>query len=71
MANLKVSAELEDGASVTPAIFNDLCDPLVAEFNAWFCKRQEAAGLQPEGLMGVERGAVKAFLLFLSTKPKA
>lgn len=37
-------------------------------FERWFIERQQAKGMGSEPLIGAERGAVKAYILYCATK---
>lgn len=55
---------------MTPAEMDRLFDGALVEFEKWFVSRQVAAGRPAAGLIGVERGVIKAYLLYLSTEKR-
>jgi len=53
---------------VSPELFNSLMDGELAMFKAWFVAQQQAKRGTAERLLGVERGAIKQYVMWLATK---
>lgn len=69
MNSLKVQVVIDPVPEVVdPARFNELCDGELAEFDAWQQKRMIDNGFEPSKLCGPERGAIKAYLMFVATR---
>lgn len=70
---LKVTIEIAPPPSeVDPRRLDELLNGELEDFQKWFVARQQRAGNEGAPLVGAERGAVKAYLIYAATaRPKA
>lgn len=65
---LKIAIEIVPPAKELTALEMDtLMNGELAEFEKWFIRRQREKGLEAAGLIGAERGVVKAYILYAAT----
>jgi hypothetical protein len=50
-----------------PRKVDELFDGELVAFERWFLARQHKAGVRATGLVGAERGVIKAYLLYATT----
>ncbi len=66
---LQVRIKLEPHPdSVAPEVFNAAMDGELTQFEAWYREKQQKARGASEGLLSVERGIIRQYVLYLCTK---
>jgi hypothetical protein len=68
---LKVSIEIYPPADTVDALTMDsLLNGELVEFERWFVAQQKQKGAAASGLIGAERGILKAYLIYATTARK-
>lgn len=66
---LKIDVQLIPPAQqIDSKTMDDLLNGELVEFEKWFIRRQRERGLDASGLIGAERGLVKAYLIYAATE---
>lgn len=52
---------------IAPRQMDDLLNGELVDFERWFIARQQGRGLTADGLIGAERGIIKAYLIYAAT----
>ena len=56
---------------IDPAKMDELLDGELVEFEKWFISRQRQRGLHGGGFIAAERGMLKTYIVYLSTKEES
>lgn len=55
-------------SSLPPQKLDEMLDGELTGFEKWFRDKQQQAGRSPHPLIGVEKAAIKTYLMYLATK---
>lgn len=69
---LRVNIEITPHPNeIDPRQMDELLDGELLNFERWFIARQQSRGLAANGLIGAERGIIKAYLIYAATTREA